>query len=508
MCGPEEALAHWRRSLTPLPQAVPLPTDRPHPPRPRPDRETRALSGVPDASRPERLAAFVALLHRYSGATDLTIGYDGLPLRVSVEHQPSFRELVRRVAQARDDTETHRLPIGLLVEELRPAPLPGGGLFFNTAFGDEPSIPVDVLLEADENTAWVTYDPGLLDGTTAERLLGHYRTLLSDGLARPDASVVRLDLMGPQEYRQVVVDSNATTLPAPADTWPTLFAERVRSSPDAVLTVAGDEKLTYAELDDRANRLAHALLARGAGPERIIALALPRSAELAVAVAAILKAGAVCLPIGHEDPAERIAPVLDDARPVCGMTTAETAHVLAANANGMALLALDSPAMTAELADGPAHDPTDADRGAPLTGQSAAHIDYHGQDSAAGPVGVVLPHRAPPTSTGPVAVSSDLLSIEPTVDITPTGIPAPGTRAYVLDAFLRPVPAGVTGELYLGGECLPRGCLGRAALTAARFVADPFGAPGGRLHRTGDLVRRRPDGHLEFIGRITDATHG
>ncbi|WP_149830615.1 non-ribosomal peptide synthetase [Streptomyces tailanensis] len=624
MCGSEEVLAHWRRLLTPLPLEISLPADRPHPPQPVAKRDTRTLSDVPDTSDLEQLAAFVALLHRYTGATDLTVGHDGLPLRVSVEHEPTFGELVRRVTQAWEEAETHRLPVGLLVDELAPRPTRGGGLFFNTAFattarpaGELPA-PLDVLLEVSEGTARATYHPGLFDGTTVERLLGHYRTLLADALARPDTPVARLDLMGPEEYRQVVVGWNDTEHAVPADTWPAMFAAQVRRRPDAVALVFEDEELTYAELDERANRLAHALIARGAGPERIVALALPRSAELIVAEVAVLKSGAAYLPIDHDYPADRIAYMLGDARPVCMVTTADTARELPEPAHGMALLELDSPAAATELAERPVHDPTDTDRGAPLTVLSAAYVIYT-SGSTGRPKGVVLAHsgvaklvatqserfgigphsrvlqfaspsfdvafwdlclgllsggrlvvvpaerrvpgapladyanahgitfmilppallaampddvRLPPTATllaGTERVSPELVGryargrmmfnaygpTEATTNstlglcdpdtpagaIVPIGVPDPGTRAYVLDAFLRPVPAGVTGELYLGGAGLARGYLGRPDLTAERFVADPFGEPGERLYRTGDLVRRRADGRLEFLGR-------
>ncbi|MEU6806259.1 amino acid adenylation domain-containing protein, partial [Streptomyces neyagawaensis] len=625
MCGSEEVLAHWRRLLTPLPPEISLPADRPHPPQPAPERDTRTQAGVRDASDAQRLAAFVALLHRYTGATDLTVGHDGLPLRLSVEHEPSFAELVRRVTQAREDAETHRVPLGLLVEELNPRPTPGGGLFFTTVFatvarpvGDLPA-PFDMALEvSDDGTVRATYHPGLFDSTTIERLLGHYRTLLADGLARPETPVARLDLMGEDEYRQVVVDWNDTAHSVPAATWPAMFAEQVRRRPEAVALVFEDEELTYAALDERANRLAHALLARGAGPERIVALALPRSVDLIVAEVAVLKSGAAYLPIDHDYPADRIAYMLDDAHPVCVVTVAETARDLPEPAHAMTVVELDSAAVTAELARCPVHDPTDTDRGAPLTVANAAYVIYT-SGSTGRPKGVVLAHsgvaklvatqserfgigphsrvlqfaspsfdvafwdlclgllsggrlvvvpaerrvpgapladyanahgitfmilppallaampedvRLPATATllaGTERVSPELVGryargrmmcnaygpteattnstlglCDPDIPagaIVPIGVPDPGTRAYVLDTFLRPVPAGVTGELYLGGAGLARGYLGRPDLTAERFVADPFGAPGERLYRTGDLVRWRADGRLEFLGR-------
>ncbi|MFE0673058.1 amino acid adenylation domain-containing protein [Streptomyces sp. NPDC058867] len=623
MCGSEEVLAHWQRLLTPLPLEISLPVDRPHPAEPDPGRRTRTLTGVPDATDAELLTAFCALLHRYGQTADVTVGHGGLPLRVRTDHEPTFQGLLRRVEQTWEEAENHRLPLTMLIEELRPRPTRGGGLFFNTAFatarrpaGELPG-PVDLLLHVENGEARATYDPRLLDDTTADRILGHYRTLLADALGRPETPLDRLALLAEGEYRQVVHDWNATEHTVPATTWPALFAEQVRARPDAVALVFEDERLTYAELDERANRLAHALLARGAGPERIVALALPRSAELIVAEVAVLKSGAAYLPIDHDYPADRIAYMLADAAPVCVVTTEETARELPGQ-DGTTPLELDSRATADELAARPAHDPGEADRGAPLTVDSAAYVIYT-SGSTGRPKGVVLAHsgvaklvatqterfgigphsrvlqfaspsfdvafwdlclgllsggrlvvvpaerrvpgapladyahahgitfmilppallaalpddvQLPPAATllaGTERVSPELVGryargrmmfnaygpTEATTNSTlgrcdpdipagavvPIGVPDPGTRAYVLDAYLRPVPAGLTGELYLGGAGLARGYLGRPDLTAERFVADPFGAPGERLYRTGDLVRWRADGRLEFLGR-------
>ncbi|MCZ7462168.1 non-ribosomal peptide synthetase [Streptomyces sp. WMMC940] len=624
MCGSEEVLAYWRRVLTPLPQEISLPRDRPYAPAAEGERQSQVLSGVPEATDSELLAAFLTLLHRYGGATDLTVGHDGVPLRVSVEHSPTFAEFERRAEQARQDAEAHRAPLDVLLEELRPRPgRAGAGALFHTAFAtaSRPAAglrdSVDLLFEVGEGSVRATYSSARFDDATVRRMLGHYRTLLTDALARPDAPLGALGLMDGDEYRQVVHDWNATGHEVPATTWPALFAEQVRTRPDAVALVFGQEELTYAELDGRANRLAHALIARGAGPERIVALALPRSVDLIVAEAAVLKSGAAYLPVDHDYPVDRVAHMLADSAPVCMVTTAETAGELP-RLDGMAVLALDAPDTAAELAGRPAHDPTDADRGTPLTVLGAAYVIYT-SGSTGRPKGVVLTHsgvaklvatqterfgigphsrvlqfaspsfdvafwdlclgllsggrlvvvpaelrvpgapladyahahgvtfmilppallaampddvRLPPYATllaGTERVSPELVGryargrmmfnaygpteattnstlglCDPDIPagaIVPIGVPDPGTRAYVLDASLRPVPAGVTGELYLGGAGLARCYLGRPALTAERFVADPFGEPGERLYRTGDLVRWKGDGRLEFLGR-------
>ncbi|GAA3236813.1 hypothetical protein GCM10017691_35420 [Pseudonocardia petroleophila] len=396
-----------------------------------------------------------------------------------------------------------------------------------------------------------------------------------------------------------------------ATTWPALFAEQVRRDPDAVALVLGDEQLTYAELDARANRLAHLLVARGAGPERVVALALPRSLDMVVAEVAVLKSGAAYLPLDPDHPAARLAHTAADAAPAVLVATVELAADLPGD---VPRVLLDDPAVVAELAAAPVDDPRPV-----LDVRNAAYVIYT-SGSTGRPKGVVLSHTGvaklvatqverfgigphsrvlqfaspsfdvafwdlclgllsggrlvvvpselrvpgpelaayahrhgvtfmilppallaampadvtlPPATllAGTERVSPELVGrwgrgrrmfnaygpTEATVNSTlgeahparlrgpsvPIGVADPMTSVHVLDHRLAPVAGEEPGELYLGGPGLARGYLGRPALTAERFVADPW-TPGGRLYRTGDLVRTDADGNLHFLGRVDD----
>ncbi|MEW2567383.1 amino acid adenylation domain-containing protein [Streptomyces sp. NPDC047070] len=629
MSGVDEvdATAYWRRRLDPLPQEAVLPVDFPYPL--RPGGAPRTISRTLDATADEvtLLSAFVALLHRYGGARDLTVGYGGLPVRVTLDGGTGFAELVGRVREACEGAETHRVEPGALVAQLRPEPTRGGGLLFNTAFGTDTAFgtgtafaaegevgsqgSLDLALEVRDGDVRVTYRPDLFRDGTALRTAGHYATLLADAIARPYTPVGELDLLDAEERHRVLEEWNDTEHDVPLRTWPEMFADQVRQRPDEIALVFEDTRLTYAELDERANRLAHALVARGAGPERVVALAVPRSAELIVAEVAVLKSGAAYLPVDTDYPADRISYMLADARPACLLTTAEVAPDIPP-CEGMDVLVLDAPDTVRELTE---HQPGDPARS--LSVGNAAYVIYT-SGSTGRPKGVVLSHAGvaklvatqserfgigphsrvlqfaspsfdvafwdlclgllsggrlvvvpaelrvpgapladyahangitfmilppallaampedvelPPATllAGTERVSPELVGRyargrmmfnaygpteattnstlglcdpdTPAGTIVPIGVPDPGTRAYVLDARLQPVPAGVPGELYLGGAGLARGYLGRPDLTAERFVADPFGPPGERLYRTGDLVRWKADGRLEFLGR-------
>ncbi|MFD3455113.1 non-ribosomal peptide synthase/polyketide synthase [Streptomyces sp. NPDC058691] len=621
MSGNEELTAtareFWRGRLIPLAQETVLPVDLPYPQRPCGPAlvRSRALPG-PVPGEAVLLAAYAALLHHYgNGAGEVVLAHDGLPLRVALTADTTFAGLTAQVADAAEQARAHRVPVPALAAELGAAPTRGGGRICNTglAAGDWAGGPLDLELRVTPGEVHAAYRPDLFEAATVDRILGHYATLVADAGAHPDRAVGALELLDAAERHRVLHEWNDTAHEVPLATWPAMFAEQVRARPGETALVFEDVRLTYAELDARANRLAHALIARGAGPEAVVALAVPRSAELIVAEVAVLKSGAAYLPVDTDYPADRVAYMLADAAPVCVVTTSEVAGELP---DEVPALVLDDPATEAELDALPTTGP---DLGGRLSVASAAYVIYT-SGSTGRPKGVVLSHAGvaklvatqserfgigphsrvlqfaspsfdvafwdlclgllsggqlvvvpshrrvpgapladyanahgitfmilPPAllaampedvhlpaeatllagtervspelvgryargrmmfnAYGPTeATTNSTLGLcdpdTPPGTIVPIGVPDPGTRAYVLDGRLRPVPAGVAGELYLGGAGLARGYLGRPDLTAERFVADPFGAPGERLYRTGDLVRWKADGRLEFLGRV------
>ncbi|MBC2879822.1 MULTISPECIES: non-ribosomal peptide synthetase [Streptomyces] len=451
-----------------------------------------------------------------------------------------------------------------------------------------------------------------------ERFQGFLRRLAE----APDTPLGHLDVLGAAERRRVLVEWNDTARPQPPRTLPQLFEEQAARTPDAVALVSEGTTLNYAELNARANRLAHRLLAEGVGPEQTVGLVLPRSVAFAVALLGVLKAGAAFLPLDPGHPAERLAYMLADAGPVRLLTLRSAAGAVAASE--VPCLVLDDPGTAADLAARPDTDPADGtDRPVPLDPEHPAYVIYT-SGSTGRPKGVVVPHGGVVNrltwlrETHPLAPDDRVLQKTPSsfdvsvaeffrpliegaalvvartdghkdpgyladliraervtavhfvpsmlrvflqspeaaacrdtlrqvscsgealpaelqaaffrtfdiplynlygpteasIEVTAwqcrdegTGVPVPigapirNTRVYVLDHALRPVPAGATGELYLAGAGVTRGYHGRPGLTAERFVADPYGPPGARMYRTGDVVRWRADGNLVFVGR-------
>src|SRR2546421_5758745 len=259
---------------------------------------------------------------------------------------------------------------------------------------DTTSFPLTLDADIDDQLRFaITYDPDLFDAATIERMAGHLQVLLAGIAAEPDRPLGELPLLSEEERRRVLVEWNDTALDVPAATFPELFEAQVARSPDATALVFGDRALSFAELNAAANRLAHLLIERGAAPERVVALALPRTAEMVVGILAVAKAGGGYLPGDPELPAERIAFVLSDAAAVLVVTTTGAGTVHAALAGGTPCLLVDHPETAAALQRFPDTDPTDAERISPLRPDSSAYVIYT-SGSTGRPKGVVVEHRS------------------------------------------------------------------------------------------------------------------
>jgi amino acid adenylation domain-containing protein len=448
-------------------------------------------------------------------------------------------------------------------------------------------------------TLHLSYRPDCFTRAAVERFAVRLRRVLEAFVAAPAWASARIDLLSPGERRQLLDDWNATSHPIPHATLAQLFQSQVARTPDATALVSGEEELTYAELDDRATRLAHALRARGAGPSQTVAVSLPRSSELLITLYAVHKAGAAYLPVDPDSPRERLCYLYDDARPVV-VVTSETYRPMAQESNQAEPLPRADPLHPAYViyTSGSTGQPKGVaiphagvvnrllwmqgqlqlDPGERVLHKTPAsfdvsvwelfwplmvgativiarpggHTDPAYLASLIQREGVTTVHFVPsmldafiqtPGAAGctglrRVICSGEALSeqlahrfsalfhtelhnlygpTEASIDVTswqyrgqvgeatvPIGRPIWNTRTYVLDPGLRPVPPGLPGELYIAGKGLAQGYLNRPGLTAGRFVACPFGAPGSRMYRTGDVVRWTPEGVLVFLGRSDD----
>ena len=399
----EEQLGYWKRQLGGEPLALDLPTDRPRPARQsfRGGRERLKLpkglsEELKQLSRREGvtlfmtlLAAFQVLLSRYTGKTDVVVGtatagrnraelegligffVNTLALRTSLSGDPSFRELLGRSREVALGAYGHQdAPFEKLVEELHPERELGRNPLFQVMFvlqnvhgrelGRELELTgVDVSrLEVDNGTAkfdltlslsdsedgfigmW-EYSADLFDRETIRRMAGHFQRLLEGIVADPEARISQLPLLKEAERRQLLEQWSGSAVDYPGQqSVVELFEEQVRSRPEAVAVVSGKERLTYGELNRRANQLARHLRELGAGPERLVGLCVERSAMMVVGVLGILKAGSAYLPLDPGYPTERLAQMLKDAGVELVLTHGKTAQHLPVE--GLRLVRLDA----------------------------------------------------------------------------------------------------------------------------------------------------------------------
>ncbi len=608
------------------------------------------------------LAGWQTLLRRYSGQTDISVGtpianrnraeieglvgffVNSLVMRTDLSGAPSFRELLRRVREVSLGAYAHQdIPFEQIVEAVSPerqldrhplfqvmfalqnAPLQPpqlDGLSMSFEELGTGTAKFDLILTAEQIgqglTVSMEYDTDLFDASTIERMLGHFQTLLAAAARQPDTAITALPLLMEAERQQLLVDWNQTATDYPRERCiHELFSAQARATPEALALRFGEESLTYAQLESRANQLAWHLQSLGVGPDTLVGLYLERSPALVLSMLACLKAGGAYLPLDTSYPRERLSFMLRDANAPLLLTTRALSDGLQLP-DGVRVLCLDSDSDSGAIAQHPTH--------APATSTTPSHLAYaiYTSGSTGQPKGIAIPHRgvvrlvrdteyihltpadrvaqvsnasfdaatfeiwgallngallvgfprdvslspalfasllrqesisalflttalfnqvAQQSPSGFSSLSSVLFGGElvdpgavrsvlqhgpparllhvygPTENTTfstwhlvshppaegqtvPIGRPLSNTTAFVLDENLQPVPVGVPGELYLGGEGLGRGYLNQSALTSERFIPHPFSPnPDARLYKTGDIVRLLPDGSIEFQGR-------
>ena len=368
----ERQLDYWRQTLAGMPPTLHLPTDRARPPvqthtggyypfalDPELTQQIKAFSQQEDATLfMTLLAAFQAFLYRYSGQDDFGVGtpvanrshpdlekligffVNTLVLRADLRDSPGFRQLLARVRETALGAYAHQdLPFEMLVDALQPhrdlrqSPLFQVMFMLNPA-GNAPSLPLAdlkfervatetgislfdltlILNEGPEGIAGgVEYNADLFDESTIARMMRHFQQLLVHMLAAPDAEIAALPLLDELERQRLVATWRQTPIHAPELCLHHLFEDQAQRSPEAIAVLQENVALTYRELEQRANRLAHHLRSLGVGPEVLVGLSVERSPQMLVGLLGILKAGGAYLPLDPHYPQERLQTMLEDA---------------------------------------------------------------------------------------------------------------------------------------------------------------------------------------------------
>ncbi|MFF7977492.1 AMP-binding protein, partial [Streptomyces sp. NPDC007905] len=230
----------------------------------------------------------------------------------------------------------------------------------------------------------------LFDRATVEALVERLLLVLEAMVADPAARMSTIDVLGEAERQRVLVEWNETSVGVEPSTLPDLVQNQAKLTPDAVAVVADGVELSYAELNERANRLARFLIGRGVGPERFVAVQMPRSVELVVALLAVVKAGGAYVPVDPGYPAERRAYMIADAAPVAVLTLD---GVDVGDVGGTDVVVLDDPAVVRQVAELSAADVTDGERSEPLRDEHPVYVIYT-SGSTGRPKGVVVEHRS------------------------------------------------------------------------------------------------------------------
>ncbi|ATQ77478.1 hypothetical protein CR152_25470 [Massilia violaceinigra] len=639
----DELLAFWRGYLDGAPELA-LPADRAAPPIPtrRADVRARMLAaplrdGLYALARREGatvfqvlLAAFATLLHRYTGQTDLVLGtpmanrapaqvedligffLNTILLRVRLTSEQSFLQVLAATREASVAAYSgQQLPFARLVQHLQPRRALGHNplyratvQFFKSSHSaartsavreeigyQRTATNVDLALDLFESGEGLLsrfeFNLDVFDGATVARLLDHWERVLAAVLASHDQPIGTLQLASPADQAQLCAWAGQAEAPRAGWVFENFGERTALAGPHA--------SLSYAELDRRCGQLATLMRARGAGPERVVAIRLADGLDTAVAILAAWRAEAAFVYLDPALPARRTAAILADAAPVAVLDDAPWWQELMPDTPAMParpipperLAALVYTSGSSGVPKGvliehgalanqvrwlkTALDLTPADvvlqkysfsfdaalselLGGLAAGAEVALAGDHGRDvdelvriiRSRGVtlldlfpslLAVLLDHEGFAGCTTlrrilvggealPAALAARLAQALPSVQLInaygpteatitataahlardatllaapPIGRPIAGNTAYVLDGAMQLVPPGMPGELHLGGAGLARGYLNDTALTARRFIPNPFGP--GRLYATGDRARYRADGQLDYLGR-------
>jgi amino acid adenylation domain-containing protein len=679
-----QELAYWRAHLANL-SPLALPTDYPHPPQigtRGASASLRISAGLTEQlkhlSQQEGvtlfmtlLAGWVLVLQRYSGQTDIAVGtpiahrdqaelenvigffLNTLVLRCQVEERSSVRDLLRHVREVALQAYSHQdVPFERVVEAIAQERDLSRHPLFQVMFilqtrAQTPVIWHDMLVEQEEIPletakfaltlavqedaeglrASLEFNTDLFASGTIQHMLRHWQRALQAMTEQPEQCISMLPLLSKEEQEQQLVCWNkAEHLSSLKWCVHQFFEQQVEQTPEAIALVQGEHELSYEELNQRANRLAHYLCTLGIGPEISVGICLERSLEMIISVLGILKAGGAFVLFDPAYPQERLAAMFADALPAVVLTQKAFVSQLPEQYTSLVVF-LDQ--LEISLSKQPSSNPSNKNDLQNLfcviytsgsTGQPKGIAQCHKTLSNllawqitcfAQPVSARTLQYASPSfdvcyqemfstwATGgtlllvgddlrrnpeallhfmdmlcverlfvPVvalqqlaecslSLQRDLPSVREIItageqlhlnqdvrqffelqkrhagcllhnqygpaechvvtehlvaniqrehaDLPPIGRPIANTQVYLLDREMQLVPAGVTGELYIGGVSLARGYLNKPAMTAERFVPDPFASSDEkRLYRTGDLARYLPDGSIEFLGRVDE----
>jgi len=598
------------------------------------------------------MAAFELLLHRHTGQSDLVIGsptagrrwaevtdvvgyfVNPVVIRSDISKDQTFNQFLDQVRQTVLDAFEHQAyPFPLLVERIQPErslsrePIFQAFFIFDNKPAAPPQLPGVTINSIDIDTQVVQFDlelrltdtgrelkgnfgysTDLFERSTISRMMAHFENLLESLLADPERRLSELTVLSEAEHRQVLLQWNDTDRQyARGRCLHELFEAHVALTPERIAVADQNRQLTYRELNERANQLAHCLQALNVGPEVLVGVMMERSVEIVVALLGVLKAGGAYVPLDPQYPQERVDFMLADTQAPIVLTEQHLADrvwgkvsdvlcldsnqemvreysrenpVATAQENNLAYVIYTSgssgrpkgvtiqhhsPVVLAAWA-GEVLEPADLSGvlastsicfdlsifelfvplscgGSVILADDALHLPSMWNrervtliNTVPSAISELVRTRAIPTSVRTVNLAGEALAnglvqqvyqqgvkrvynlYGPSEDTTystsaliargadgpPTiGRPIANTQVYLLDHMLQPVPIGVTGEIYIGGAGLARDYLNQPALTAQRFVPNPFSkVAGARLYRTGDIGRHKENGEIEFLGRI------